>query len=175
VHNETISAAREVVKTSGLPGAFRSWDFGFLGLVVGSQPVFYREPTRKHTANSEFSLDLVTNGLPKVEVVSVYYDADPALIEAVAKLGVKGIVLSGFTQHGRPTPEQSKVLETLAAKGLPIVRTARGGGNNLIPPSANDYFIEGDNLPAYKARILLQLALTKTNDPKEIQRIFNEY
>jgi len=32
-----------------------------------------------------------------------------------------------------------------------------------------------DNLNAQKARILLRLALTKTTDPKEIQRIFNEY
>jgi L-asparaginase len=38
-----------------------------------------------------------------------------------------------------------------------------------------DKFIGGDNLPAHKARILLQLALTATNDFKEIQRVFDEY
>ncbi len=175
VHNGTINAAREVVKTSGRPGAFRSWDFGFLGLVGGNNITFYRSPTRRHTVNSEFSLDQINGNLPKVEVVSVYFDADPKVIEAVANLDVKGIVLSGFTSHGRPTPEQSKILEALADRGLPVVRTARGGGNTQISPSANDKFIEGDNLPAYKARILLQLALTKTNDHREIQRIFNEY
>jgi len=32
-----------------------------------------------------------------------------------------------------------------------------------------------DNLTPQKARVLLRLALTKTRDPKEIQRIFDEY
>jgi L-asparaginase/Glu-tRNA(Gln) amidotransferase subunit D len=40
---------------------------------------------------------------------------------------------------------------------------------------ANDTLISGDNLPAHKARILLQLALTETGDFNEIQRIFREY
>jgi L-asparaginase len=31
------------------------------------------------------------------------------------------------------------------------------------------------HLTATKARILLMVALTKTKDPREIQRIFNEY
>ncbi len=35
--------------------------------------------------------------------------------------------------------------------------------------------VPGDNLVPEKARILLQLALTKTNDVAEIQRMFNEY
>ena len=32
-----------------------------------------------------------------------------------------------------------------------------------------------DTLPAHKARILLMLALTVTDDPDEIRRIFSEY
>ena len=47
--------------------------------------------------------------------------------------------------------------------------------NNRIPVNTQNEFIEGDNLVAHKARILLQLALTQTSDRKEIQRIFNEY
>ena len=35
--------------------------------------------------------------------------------------------------------------------------------------------VTADKLPPHKARILLRLALTKTTDPKEIQRMFNEY
>ena len=35
--------------------------------------------------------------------------------------------------------------------------------------------IPADNLVPEKARILLQIALSKTSDPKEIARIFNEY
>ena len=36
-------------------------------------------------------------------------------------------------------------------------------------------FITSDNLNPQKARILLMLALTRTVDPKEIQRMFDEY
>ena len=39
----------------------------------------------------------------------------------------------------------------------------------------NPPFITGDNLPMQKAKILLELALTKTTDFEEIQRMFNEY
>jgi L-asparaginase len=35
--------------------------------------------------------------------------------------------------------------------------------------------IAADTLNPQKARILLMLALTKTRDPKELQRIFSEY
>ena len=32
-----------------------------------------------------------------------------------------------------------------------------------------------DNLPPQKARVLLTVALTKTDDPVELQRIFDQY
>ena len=135
---------------------------------------FYRAPTRRHTINSEFDINTITT-LPKVEVISAYFDADPGLIQAAADLGVKGIVLNGLTTGGGPHVDQQPLLESLADRGMPIVRTARGGMNNRVNVNPQDKFIEGDNLIAHKARILLQLALTKTSDLKEIQRIFNEY
>ena len=39
-----------------------------------------------------------------------------------------------------------------------------------VPPS-----VTAQHLTATKARILLMVALTRTRDPREIQRIFNEY
>jgi len=35
--------------------------------------------------------------------------------------------------------------------------------------------VNGDNLPPEKARILLQLALTKTHDWKEVKTYFDTY
>ncbi len=35
--------------------------------------------------------------------------------------------------------------------------------------------IGADNLPAWKARILLSLGLTVTSDPDELQRLFDTY
>jgi L-asparaginase len=36
-------------------------------------------------------------------------------------------------------------------------------------------FVAGDNLQPWKARLLLSLALTKTNNADEIQRMFDTY
>ena len=65
-------------------------------------------------------------------------------------------------------------MQALAKKGIPVVLTSRGGINNWIE-EASEPFISGDNLPMQKARILLELALTKTTNFAEIQRMFNEY
>ena len=48
-----------------------------------------------------------------------------------------------------------------------------GGGAAFNGP--RPVTITADNLNAQKARILLRVALTKTSDPKELQRIFLEY
>ncbi len=175
VSNQTINSAREVMKTSVRPDAFVSGEHGILGIIENDRVTFYRAPTRRHTIQSEFNIHTITS-LPKVEVISAYYDADPALIQAAADLGVRGIVINGLASRGTPHNVQKPVLEQLVDKGIPIVRTSRGGVNNRVPPiDQKSKFIGGDNLPAHKARILLQLALTKTSDFKEIQRIFNEY
>jgi len=174
VSNQTINSGREVLKTSVRPDAFVSGEHGLLGIIEVDRVDFYRAPTRRHTTLSEFDVASVT-ALPKVEIVYSYFDADPALIEAAAKSGAKGIVVNGFTTGGSPYSTQQKMLQELAAKGISVVLTARGGMNNRIPSDEANAFIEGDNFVAHKARILLQLALTRTTDPKEIQRMFDEY
>jgi L-asparaginase len=174
VSNQTINCGREVLKTSSRPDAFVSGEHGILGVIENDGVTFYRAPTRRHTFNSEFDVNAITS-LPKVEVINAYYDADPGMISAAGELGVDGIVLNGMTNRGSPHDIQKPALRELTAKGIPVVRTARGGLNNRVTIEAKDEFISGDNLPAHKARILLQVALTKTKDFKEIQRIFREY
>jgi L-asparaginase len=174
VNNQTIKSGRDVLKTSVRPDAFVSGEHGVLGVIEEDRVDFYRAPTRRHTLQSEFDIQSITT-LPKVEIIYAYYDADPALIDAAAQAGAKGIIFNGLTTRGSPHSSQRPAVDKLLETGIPIVLTARGGMNNRIPLQADDDFIEGDNLVAHKARILLQLALTKTTDSKEIQRIFNEY
>jgi L-asparaginase/Glu-tRNA(Gln) amidotransferase subunit D len=145
-----------------------------LGIIESDGVNFYRAPTRRHTANSEFDVNKIV-ALPKVEIIYVYYDADPGMIRAAVELGATGIVLNGLTSRGTAHQVQKPVLEELVEKGIPVVRTARGGVNNRVTVEPKDKFIGGDNLAAHKARILLQLALTETSNFKEIQRIFHEY
>ena len=61
---------------------------------------------------------------------------------------------------------------------MPVVLSAHVPAGGVVKSHAqyvNAGFVFSGNLNPQKARLLLQLALTKTNDPKEIQRIFDEY
>ena len=67
----------------------------------------------------------------------------------------------------------------LAKKGVVIVRSTRlASGKVLRNNEVNDDklgFIASGELSPAKARVLLQLALTKTKDPTEIQQMFYTY
>jgi L-asparaginase len=74
-------------------------------------------------------------------------------------------------------PRAKEGLIDAQKKGVVIVRAYRGG-SGIIPRGKEDdqtRFVAGDNLNPQKARILLMMALTRTNNPTEIQRIFYEY
>jgi L-asparaginase type II len=174
VSNQTINSGREVLKTSIRPDAFVSGEHGIIGIIEDDRVDFYRAPTRRHTVRSEFDINAITT-LPKVEIVYAYFDAEPTMIKAAVDAGARGIIVNGFTFTGGPYTTQQPQLQALADRSIPVVLTARGGMNNRIVGSTANKFVEGDNLVAHKARILLQLALTKTNDLREIQRIFDEY
>jgi len=71
-----------------------------------------------------------------------------------------------------------KQLENVTFKqGVVIVRSTRTGSGTVgkAPGENEEGFVSSDSLNPQKARILLMLALTKTNDPKEIQTYFDEY
>nr|MCS5656046.1 asparaginase [Dehalococcoidia bacterium] len=61
--------------------------------------------------------------------------------------------------------------------GMPVV-IATGTGSGRVMQTrrfTEDGYIVADNLTPKKARILLMLALTKTKDPVEIQRMMLTY
>jgi len=59
-------------------------------------------------------------------------------------------------------------------KGIVFVTTTRVREGRVRADDV-DAGLRGDNLSPQKARILLILALAKTNDLNEIQRFFDEY
>ncbi len=180
VMNDEINAARDVTKTSTYRlETFNSRDLGFLGYVDGDRVSFYRQPTKRHTADSEFDLAGV-EAFPRVDIVYSYVEASPVMIEALIDDGVDGIVVAG-TGAGGLSRREREALERVTA--LPdgnrpvIVRSNRVGSGRVLPRSSNDelQMIAGDTLIPQKARILLMLALTKTRDLDTIRRIFREY
>ncbi|MSP40227.1 MAG: asparaginase [Deltaproteobacteria bacterium] len=171
--HEEIHSAREVVKTNQRPGGFHSLGSGLLGHIEDDQVSFYATPTRRHTARSEFDIREI-NELPRVDVIAAYVGGDDAAAQACVAVGAQGLVISGYAFNGRPSADQLAGVERIAASGIPVVLASRGG-QGRIPVDWNDPFIQGDSLVPHKARILLMLGLTKSKDPKELQRMFNEY
>jgi L-asparaginase len=174
--NQFINTARDVDKTSAYRvDTFRGVDVGVLGFADPDRVVFYREPVRRHTSASEFAGQEFTS-LPKVEVAFGYRDAPDYVIDAMVANGVKGIVVEG-TGAGSPTTGQTAAIKRAQEKGVVVVATARTQGGRVqdTPRRREANIVPGDNLVPEKARILLQLALTKTSELAEIQRIFDEY
>ncbi|MGH7826159.1 MAG: asparaginase [Candidatus Binatia bacterium] len=171
--HEEIHSAREVVKTNQRPGGFVSPGRGILGHIESDRISFYYVPMRRHTTNSEFDIRDI-GSLPRVDIVSAYVGADDSAAQACVAAGAKGLVVQGYAYNGRPSYDQQEGLKKLAASGVPIVLTNRGG-QGRIPVDWEDPYIQGDSLVAHKARILLMLGLTKTRDPRELQRMFDEY
>ena len=180
VLNDEINAARDTTKTNTLRvETFKSGEFGLLGYIDEDKVSFYRATTKRHTTSSEFDVTALTQ-LPKVSILYSYIEPDAGLIRAVIAGGAKGIVFAG-TGNGSLSMFEETALEELA--GMPatsrpaLVRSSRTGSGRVIATAEYDArgMIPADTLNPQKARILLMLALTKTNDLKELRRMFAEY
>ena len=171
--HEEIHSAREVVKTNQRPGGFISLGGGALGHIEDDQVSFTYAPLRRHTFKSEFDIRAIDE-LPRVDVIAAYVGADDTAAQACVSAGARGLVVNGYAYNGRPSHDQLAGLEKIAASGIPVVFSSRGG-QGRIPINWDDVFVQGDSLVAHKARILLMLGLTKTKDARELQRMFNEY
>jgi L-asparaginase len=175
--NDTIHSARDVTKTATYRvQAFNGRDTGPLGYADNDRRiVFYHRPDRRHTLESEFRVDGLTE-LPRVDIVTSYVGADGALIDAAVAAGAKGIVSAG-TGAGRPTPSQDEALERAHAAGVVVCIGTRVGSGRVVrsPGLERRGFVTCDNLVPWKARVLLSLALTCTTDRDEIQHLFETY
>jgi L-asparaginase len=196
VLNDEINAAREVSKTDALRlNTFQSRGYGVLGVVDADRVVFYRALLKRHTANSEFDVSSITR-LPRVDVIMVYQGADGDLIKAAADAGAKGIVIASAGAGATSGTQQAAIAYALK-HGVLVVTTTRTGSGRIAPtrrgpnappqpaggnpalaaltPEERLRRIAGEDLAPVKARVLLMLALTKTHDPVDVQRMFSEY
>ena len=171
VLNDTIHSARFVTKGHTYHvETFVSRELGPIGFVDTDRVVFYRKLLSKHTAGSEFDISALTT-LPMVDVVYGYQEASPAPISALTEAGAKGIVFADGS------PAFAKAIQAAQSKGVVIVQSDRKGAGRVTISSnvAARGQVTSDNLNPQKSRILLRLALTKTTETRELQRIFNEY
>ncbi len=174
--NDEIQAAREVTKTSTARlQTFRSPDFGALGHADGDKITYYRRPVRTAAPNTEFDIRGL-DALPRVDIAYSYAGNDGEAIRAFVKVGAKGIVAAGFAP-GMLAPAEMEAFKAAVAAGVTVVVSSRAGSGRTFPSSkiVESGFITADNLTPQKARILLALALTRTQDRGEITRMFATY
>ena len=177
VLNGQINSARDVTKTNTLSlETFKSPEFGALGFVNDGVVEFYRKVLRSHTTESEFDISGLEN-LPFVKIIYGAANDDSLFVNAAIDAGVKGIVYAGMG-NGSVHKFAEESLARATAQGIAVVRSTRVGSGAVVAAEksyAEKNFIDGDSLNPQKAQILLRLALTKTDDPKEIQKIFQKY
>lgn len=107
-----------------------------------------------------------------------YEGVSSIAIDALAKSGVKAIIHGG-TGNGSVANRIVPNLQKARTDGAIIIRSSRVPDGFVIrnaeqPDDKYDWVVAHDLRPQ-KARILAMVALTKTSDTKELQRIFWEY
>lgn len=177
VMNDRIYGARDLTKTATYRvEAFQGRDLGPLGFSDADGRVrYYHRSVKKHTVDTAFDVRKLER-LPRVDVVLSYVGADGGMIDASVGSGAKGIV-SAATGAGRPTPAQDEAFDRAKEQGVMMCLSSRVGSGRVVrsPALRKRGFVAADNLQPWKARVLLALALTKTDDPDEIQGMFDEY
>jgi len=192
VLNDEINSAREVTKTDALRlQTFQTRGYGVLGVVDRDRVVYYRDVVKRHTASSEFDVTAVQT-LPRVDVIMTYQGAPGDLIRAAVDNGARGLVLA-TAGAGATSGTQGEGIAYATSKGVIVVTGTRTGsgriaarrgqvpqrfGSQELDESQRAAFarrVAAEDLAPLKARVLLMLALTRTSDPEDIQRMFTEY
>ncbi len=174
--NEAVFAARDVTKTHTTNMAtFASGNFGPIGLIFDGKVNYYYSSTKKQ--EPRFNVQGLQE-LPEVEIIYGYAGASDRAINAAIQDKVAGIVYAGVG-NGNFNQQVGKALEQAVKKGIAVCRSARAGrGRVTLNNEVDDQnlgFVVSDDLSPQKARILLMLALTKTNKVEDIQQILFSY
>jgi L-asparaginase len=179
VLNDQINGAREVTKTNTAnTDTFRNWELGFMGRMRDDTPHFYHVSTRKHTADTEFDVSKLDT-LPQVDIVYGYANMNRIAVDAFVAAGAKAIVYAGVGDGNVARPAAEPALIEARKKGVIIVRASRVG-NGIVVRNTEERddelgYVVSDTLNPQKAPILVMLALTRTSEPKEIQRMCYTY
>ena len=178
VLNDLILDAREGTKTNPTNVAtFFSRDFGAIGMIAGPRIEFFRCPSRAHTIRTPFSVENLPDELPRVDIVVSHADDDGVLVRAAVAAGARGIIHAG-TGNGSVHGNTEEALMEASKSGVIVVRASRVGGGMTVEGLARwqeaGWIPSGSLLP-WKARVLLQLALTRTDSPAAVKEMFSLY
>ena len=156
--------------------AFQSPGSGPAGVIV-DENIFWLTQSIADVVSANklyFSIKNLTQ-LPKVIIIYGYVGGDDGLfVKAALQDGARGLVYAACG-NGSVPEKLADMLEETSASGVPVVIATRCGGGIVVlseKMTAINGFIASGPLNPQKAKILLQLALTKTNNVKEVQKLF---
>lgn len=172
-----LVGAREVIKTNTVqPETFQAANFGKVGTIFNNK-VQYESVGLRAQQKAPFDVSNL-NELPKVGIVYNHAGVEGVQAEALVKAGYKGIVSAGVG-NGNIHKAIWPILEKAAQDGIVVVRSSRvPTGATTKEAEVDDqkmHWVASGSLNPQKARVLLQLALTKTSDWKKVQEYFDKY
>ena len=177
VFGDRIGSARFMIKTnSTMADTFKSIEQGSIGTIVSGDVYFYyKELQYLHTSETIFDIRSLEE-LPQVVIIYAHQGDHRYFYDAAVQAGAKGIVVA--TAGGYTVSEKAKDgMDDAVKQGVIVVRSSRLASGIVSRTAMDDQskYIAGEALNPQKARILLMLALTKTNNKEEIQQYFYTY
>ena len=172
--NGELNSASEVIKANSMAlNAFRTPNFGPIGIVDNNKVIFYRE-TKK---TEKYNVEEIKSDVALIKCVA---DMDSSFIEFVIDKGYGGIIIEALGRGNVP-PRMVEGIKKALDKEIPVVVVSRcfegrvhesygyeGGGKMLKDLGV----IFGDTLPGQKARIKLALAINSNIKKEEIEKQF---
>ncbi|MBC5789817.1 asparaginase [Providencia alcalifaciens] len=175
--NDKVIQGRNVMKMSTTEvQAFDAVNAGAEGYIHDGKVTYYQTPQPRGD-KPVFDVSKLDK-LPEVGIVYNYANASSAPVKALREEGVKGIVSAGVG-NGNMYKTIFDALANAAKEDVVVVRSSRvptGYTTRNAEVNDNEYgFVASERLNPQKSRVLLQLALTQTKDPKKIQEMFEQY
>ena len=172
--NGELNSASEVTKANSMVlNAFRTPNFGPIGIVDNDNVIFYRD------ANHLEKYD-VSEIKKQVALIKCVVDMDSSYIDYLIEKGCGGIVIEALGRGNVP-PKMVDGIKKATELNIPVVVVSRcfegrvfesygyeGGGKQLKDLGV----IFGDTLPGQKARIKLILAINSGMNIHEVARAF---
>lgn len=176
--DDDVHAAHDIIKGHTTDVAtFTSAEAGLVGAVLFGKTIWYRTPLQIHTSKSDLAV-VPGKPLPRVDIIYAHANMSPDLIDAAVQNGAKGLVIAGVGD-GNMTAPALEAVKRAAKKGVVVVRSSRTNGGiirrNIEVNDDEIGSVASMELNPPKARVLLQLALLKTSDAKQVQNYFDRY
>lgn len=174
--NGELNSASEVTKANSMAlNAFRTPNFGPIGIVDNDNAIFYRKSVKEEYIPVK-DID------KKVAIIKCAAGMDSEFLEYCIANGYDGIILEALGRGNVP-PEMVDGVKKCIDAGLVVILTSRcfegrvfasygylGGGKQLRDLGV----IFGDNLPSQKARIKLLALLSFSSDIRYIKHSFEK-